>query len=731
MAEQDKAFEIEKTLFDLIKKQKIDEIITIMNKNAHELDLNIRDNSNTYFIQYAIMFNNISLIKNILKYNCKLDFIDVEGHTILYTPIKHGYNEIIKILLENNDIIGMSLVDIVDRMGSYAIHYALSYDNVEAFDLLLKYSKNINKIDMRGNTGLHIAIKKKNYYAIKKMLELPNTNLNIQTNIGESPLHVAANYEDVEAMILLLKRTDISVDLIDYEHQITPLMYSSVLNNIQMVTMLLNAGANPEIQDSLGNSSLHLAIIEDNITVANLLISKFNNLNLTNIEGMTPLHKLLLQYATSKETTPGKLDIMNVSDRINQYNFDHLFNMTNINIQDIHGNTIWHIIAQNGIWLQYKRLLMVKKNNVFIKNGENMTAYEMVAKTEQLMSTFTDLLVHSYYNTLLISKNDHIFEWEAECANKITSQKQCFELIKNNITNNSISIPSKKSAYCNVDIEKYDENIIFSTFIGVALDIVVGLYMLYDVNDKITTTLDNNDILFNEELDTYYKQTGIKKNANDFLNIEIVWLYQHIFMVHDLDQLITNFMSSEMRFLIIPIGIELTNGSHSNILIYDKKMNTMERFEPNGSNVPPNYNYNEVQLDKTLYNYFKRHFNSLKYLTPKHFLPKIGFQAYEQVEHYKTRKLGDPGGFCAAWCLWYAKQRLKYPDIPSDKLVHILIKQIKYNNFSFKNLIRHYAKQITDVRDNMLTQINMNINTYLNNQYDEKMLKSLAALLQR
>jgi ankyrin repeat protein len=37
---------------------------------------------------------------------------------------------------------------------------------------------------------------KKNYYVIEKLLNLNNVNINIQTNIGETPLHIATNYED-------------------------------------------------------------------------------------------------------------------------------------------------------------------------------------------------------------------------------------------------------------------------------------------------------------------------------------------------------------------------------------------------------------------------------------------------------------------------------------------------------------------------------------------------------
>jgi ankyrin repeat protein len=712
-------FEVNKYLFEHIKLHKFEEVIQTINKYGSEIDFNIRDSSNTYLIQYAVMYNNINLVKLILHFNCKLDFIDADGHTILYIPIKHGYNDIIKLLIENNDIIGVPLIDIVDKLGSLAIHYTILYDNNDAFDLLMDNNVNINKTDIRGNTALHIAIKRKNYYIVEKILKCTRTNPNIQSNIGESPLHIAANYEDEKSMQLLLSlRKDILVDLIDYEYQITPLMYLSTLNNISLVTMLLNAGADPEIQDSLGNSSLHLAIIEDNVPIANILISKFNNFNIINIDGMTPLHKLLYIY---KDNT----------NKINQFNIDQLFNKTNINMQDIDGNTIWHILAKDGMWIRYKYLLMNKKNNIFIKNSKNITAYDIITeKSSSNLELLMEIITHSYYNLLLIGKNEYLLDWENDCANKLKPIKYCYEKIRENVLKNKVSIPAKKTAYCNVNIEHIDDVVMYSTFTGVAIDIVAGLSLLHNSNSgEIVTSLNNRNIVHNEEIDQYYRQLGIKKNNSDFLNFEIVWLYQHIFFINDLDTVIKLYIKNNKRLLIIPVGIELANGAHSNMLIYDRNTNTMERFEPNGADAPPNYNYNAKQLDKLIYNYFKSYFPHMKYLSAKDISPKIGFQAFEQVEHYKLRQLGDPNGFCAAWCIWYAMQRSKHPNIEPSRLITTLIKKIKYNNFSFKNIIRRFAKEITDYRDDLLNKVGLNINMYLNNQYDADTLEKLASYI--
>jgi ankyrin repeat protein len=713
--------EINKLVFELIKQQKFTDIISILN-DEQNIDVNIRDTSNTYLIQYAILYNNKDIIIKLLTLNCKLDFIDSDGYTILYTSIKYGYNNILKILLENENVIGIPLVDIVDKFGALPIHYAINYDNNEALDLIIKYNTQYNKLDNKGFSPLHYAIKKKNYIAIEKLLKSPTLNINLQTNIGETSLHIACNYEDIKSVKLLLEKnrpgSKINIDIIDNEYQITPLMYVVTLNNIVLTTLLLDNGASPEIQDASGNTSLHLAINENNIEISNILILKFNNFNLLDINSMTPLHVLIVNSG-------------NDLNKIQKYNISKLLENTNLNIQDINGNTIWHLFAKSGLWYIFRNILVNKKNNLFIKNAENITPYDIL-KTSKYFNSLLDTIIHSYYNLLITKKSEYKLDWENNCSYKITDQMICKEKIKENIIKNNISVPMKKISYCNVDINEGNK-ILFTTFIGVPIDILSGLLLLYD-NKEVMTTLNNDNIIENIELHNYYLKLGILKNNADFLNFEIIWLYQDIFYPAKLDILFTNFLNNNnYNFFIIPLGIELDIGAHANILIYDKKKNILERFEPNGSDPPPNFNYNALLLDNIIYNYFKNilHKNKIKfsYLTPKDYLPKIGFQTLENIDFYKTRKLGDPGGFCATWCLWYAQNRIKYYDIHPKNLVDILIKKIKYNNLSFKNIIRNFSKSITDFRDNLLSKVNMDINEYINNQYDDKHLIQLQKII--
>lgn len=51
----------------------------------------------------------------------------------------------------------------------------------------------------------------------------------------------------------------------------------------------------------------------------------------------------------------------------------------------------------------------------------------------------------------------------------------------------------------------------------------------------------------------------------------------------------------------------------------------------------------------------------------------------------------DPGGFCAAWSLWYANLRLANPDRTRKEVIQRSISTIKESDITFTNFIRNYS----------------------------------------
>ena len=186
-----------------------------------------------------------------------------------------------------------------------------------------------------------------------------------------------------------------------------------------------------------------------------------------------------------------------------------------------------------------------------------------------------------------------------------------------------------------------------------------GLLYLKNKYKHLQVCLDK-EFSNNVEINKFYSDNNIYITEKDFTNIEILWINLKIFFPTYLPKEIKKFKNSDKRFFIIPIGITLPQGSHANILIYDKKINEVERFEPHGSKYPYKYNYNPNILDDILEDKFLDFFDNVKYIRPNDYLPSFGFQYLEDYTTYKTHHIGDPNGFCAIWCTWYVNMRMKY-----------------------------------------------------------------------
>lgn len=722
-------------LFDLVKTHKIQEAIKLINKD-NDLDLNLRDNTNNYLIQYAIIGNEIDLLRVLLEKDVKLDIIDSDGRTILYLPIKYGYMESLNLLLENNDkIIGITLTDLTDINENIPLHYAIMFNNLEALKILLKHKSNLNLQDKNGDNSLHIAIKYKNVEICNLLLKF-NVNINAKSITGESPLHYACNYELVNIVKLLLEH-NADTNVIDFNNQFTPLMYATIINNQKIVDLLLKHGANPTLQDINGDTSLHHAINEENISFIKKYIPYFDNMNYINIYGYAISHDVLYKFGTNFK-------------KLNEIQFDIILDKSDINIQDNVGNSILYLLTKLNLWRKYSNILEHHNNNIYIKNKENKRPIDNISENDKKF--FYEMVSNSYLNILREKDMEWNNKWEQLCKTKmdintfstkfkelvkqvdVTNKEDvCLDIIKYFVIQKKQSIPlTHLTLTINIPTLR---NTSFVTYTGSTLDIIFGLLSLHvkynkEHNKNICTTLTTN-FINNNDIDEYFDSLGIVKSYKvEYLNFEIVWTYQKLFFPTNFENLVKKYESStQIQFMIIPLGIELSQGSHGNIIIIDFKNKEIERFEPNGSDYPFGFNYNPELLDDILIKRFNKLLIGYHYFKPIDFLPKIGFQRLELTEHFKTKKIGDPGGFCSAWSIWYADMRVKYDDVTREQLVKELISKIKSENISFKHMIRDYTKTITDMRDKYLQKVNLDINNWLNDDFSDEQLDKFNDIL--
>lgn len=694
-------------MFQLLKSHKWKSFIDELKKTNETFDVNMRDEQFNYFLTYAVMYNKYDIVKLLLDKGARIDISDNDGKTLLFAPIKYNYMDILKLLLEtNNNVIGINIIDMRDKINMTPLHYAVILKNIDAVKLLIKYNSNPNSYAKDGFNSLHMSIYSREPQICEIIIN-NISNINSQCDTGETALHIACNLQ-LKNIVEILLKNKANVNIQDYELGITPIFYSVKQNDVEITKLLIEHNVNPNIQDYYGNTIINQLIIEDNYELFVLVmtsekIKHIINLNLWNRNGEIPLIIAL------------KVN----SDNLTKY-IDMLIDKTNFTLQDSDGNNCLHYIIKLDLWKQYKNKLVNKKLDIFATNKNHEAPINIIPIKDY--KEFIELIVDSYYQKLhseIVWKD----EWENKCNNEI----KCKQVIKNKI--NSLakkftdgeklkcyerSYPVKKSKVC-LSINDNDP-VKFCTFTGCTLDILIGLIYLLKKHNNSCSTITKN-FYQNKDLCKFYKSIGIILESKcEVLNFEIIWVNQNLYMIENFVELFNDCIKRGKRFIIIPIGIELSNGNHSNYLIYDSKLNEIERFEPNGYSNPYKFNYNPSLLDEVLENKFKGINEKMKYFRPKDYLPKIGFQIFDSFDTDR-RKIGDPLGYCVAWSTWYVDMRLTYSEIDRKKLVSSLLKNIRHENISFRNLIRNYSLNITKIRDDILNKEKMDINDWMNDNY--------------
>jgi ankyrin repeat protein len=720
-------------IFNLIYENKLDDFLKLIKENKQEIDLDVYDDKNIYIIQYIININRADILEFIFyNFDTRIDIIDNDGRNLLYYPIKFNFTKIIDLIIKKNkESIGIDILDIRDRLGFTSLHYTCIFNN---FDTMRKLYKNDSDIFISNNNNdnlfdLCLKYKRNNFLLYLFDNEFKKGNFTFINAKDENIFYNALVYENNEIVSYLIKFKEYIQNIMNHkepEFGLTILHQMVITNNNKHIITLLDYGIDINIQDSYGNYPYHYAILENNITFLKIIINGNYkiNYNSTNINGETILHLFLSNTDDN---------ILNDSDM--KSILLKLIENTNLNIQTNDGITCLHLLIDNNIILDNDIIKILesgnKELNIFISDNENVNGMERIGKNNNII----DVIVNSYFNRLKIIKDELNIDWEKFCAvndvnNIIKSLNRrsgdgdilCKEKIRKTILEDNNSIPRYDDLNLNFDNDIVMNNNCFYT--GSTLDIVFGLIFLNkfsNVNFILSYPLSENS-----KLTEYYKKIGNYNPAKfEFNNVEILWSYHKLILIENFDSLLIDSINKNRRFIVIPLGIELAEGSHANIIIIDREMKTIERFEPYGANEPRNFPYNKILLDSLLKSKLQQLLSGFKYMEPKDYLPTIGFQMLEIINENKCKMIGDPNGYCAVWCVFYVKYRLENPDVKPNKLVYKIINNIKLQNKNFKSVIRNFSKNISSLRDNFLKKYNIDVNDWMNSNYDVKILKQL------
>lgn len=223
---------------------------------------------------------------------------DAEGNNGLLLACKSQQVDMLRYLLEEQ---GNSVV-VANYEGKTPLMVAIDTGNVELTRVILgalayQDKDAINRQDVLGNTGMHMAASKDNSALMYELLTV-NSNLGLPNNDGDTPLIIASKLSEksdqYRGVVRLLSSRMNSEELDRQNNRGDTAIH--FITDTELISHLVQCGANPEVDNYAGWTPLLKWALHDNAAVVNCLLETGRvNVLMVDSRGYSPLHMACLR----------------------------------------------------------------------------------------------------------------------------------------------------------------------------------------------------------------------------------------------------------------------------------------------------------------------------------------------------------------------------------------------------------------------------------------------------
>ena len=237
-------------------------------------------------LMLAIERGSIAIAKQLIELNADLSAKNMFGRTALTVAIQHRKNDIAKLLLKHK-----ADVNIQDRQGRTAITWATFNKDIEMIKLLIEHDA---KLDLRYNNGSTVltwAASSGDSEMTEIFIE-HGANVNVRKENGETPLILAAKKGDSDGgfkTLELLIAQGVNVNTQGRDTKETALMAAALHKQAKAVELLLQHGADPDLQNNYGGTAMTRAAQFGYTNIVQLLLDNGADHTLKNKQNETAL----------------------------------------------------------------------------------------------------------------------------------------------------------------------------------------------------------------------------------------------------------------------------------------------------------------------------------------------------------------------------------------------------------------------------------------------------------
>ncbi|XP_070760393.1 ankyrin repeat and death domain-containing protein 1B [Enoplosus armatus] len=236
-------------------------------------------------IHLAAWFGSLEILKLLVQAGAEQKVENEEGLNIMHCAAINNHTEIVVYIV--NDL-QMKELDKDDQSGHRAFALAAEHGCVEMLDMLMvPYNMATMKPNKRGDTPLHLAARNDHLDAIQLLLQNFDTRDEVNVD-GETALYQAAD-NGQEGCVLTLLEAGCDPNILTTA-KCSALHPVSERGDTSLVQLLLEYKAHTDFKNQHLEAPLHLAVKNSHIPVIHSLLTAGCNINVTNKRSQTAMH---------------------------------------------------------------------------------------------------------------------------------------------------------------------------------------------------------------------------------------------------------------------------------------------------------------------------------------------------------------------------------------------------------------------------------------------------------
>ena len=239
----------ETALLIACKKGNMDNINVLLNAGAN---IRFANDDGDTCLHYAVDGKcSKEVLEMIISHGADVNATNKDSITVLMAACGNGRTGLINLLLNAG-----ANPNINDADGFTCLHHAVGKGcSKEVIDTIINHGADVNATNIYNTAALMIACKKGNIDTINVLLNA-GANAHLADDDGDTCLHYAVDGECSKKVLETIISHGADANATNKEN-ITVLMTSCVKGRTDLINVLLNAGANPNIADADGDTCMY------------------------------------------------------------------------------------------------------------------------------------------------------------------------------------------------------------------------------------------------------------------------------------------------------------------------------------------------------------------------------------------------------------------------------------------------------------------------------------------